>query len=42
MRQKAPEAIENFRLGSGFNIAMQDLDIRGSGNLLGANRRFYC
>jgi transcription-repair coupling factor (superfamily II helicase) len=30
------KAIEEFsELGSGFNIAMQDLDIRGSGNLLG-------
>jgi transcription-repair coupling factor (superfamily II helicase) len=25
-------------LGSGFNIAMQDLDIRGAGNLLGAEQ----
>ena len=32
-------AIEEFSdLGSGFNIAMQDLDIRGSGNLLGAEQ----
>ena len=32
-------AIEEFSdLGSGFNIAMQDLDIRGAGNLLGPNR----
>jgi len=30
------EAMEMFtELGSGFNIAMQDLDIRGAGNLLG-------
>jgi transcription-repair coupling factor (superfamily II helicase) len=30
------KAIEDFsELGSGFNIAMQDLDIRGAGNLLG-------
>ncbi len=30
------QAIEEFsELGSGFNIAMQDLDIRGAGNLLG-------
>jgi len=30
------KAIEDFSgLGSGFNIAMQDLDIRGAGNLLG-------
>ena len=32
-------AIEAFsELGSGFNIAMQDLDIRGAGNLLGAEQ----
>ena len=33
------QAIESFsELGSGFNIAMQDLDIRGAGNLLGAEQ----
>ncbi|UEA63340.1 transcription-repair coupling factor [Hoylesella buccalis] len=33
------EALETFsELGSGFNIAMQDLDIRGAGNLLGAEQ----
>ncbi len=33
------KAIEQFsELGSGFNIAMQDLDIRGSGNLLGGEQ----
>ena len=33
------QAIEQFSdLGSGFNIAMQDLDIRGAGNLLGAEQ----
>ncbi|MCR4560784.1 MAG: transcription-repair coupling factor [Bacteroidales bacterium] len=33
------KAIENFsELGSGFNIAMQDLDIRGAGNLLGGEQ----
>ena len=33
------KAIEDFStLGSGFNIAMQDLDIRGSGNLLGGEQ----
>ncbi len=33
------EALENFSdLGSGINIAMQDLDIRGAGNLLGAEQ----
>ncbi|MEG1936462.1 MAG: transcription-repair coupling factor [Rikenellaceae bacterium] len=32
-------AIEEFsELGSGFNIAMQDLDIRGAGNILGAEQ----
>jgi transcription-repair coupling factor (superfamily II helicase) len=33
------QAIENFaELGSGLHIAMQDLDIRGAGNLLGAEQ----
>jgi transcription-repair coupling factor (superfamily II helicase) len=33
------KAIDDFSdLGSGFNIAMQDLDIRGAGNLLGAEQ----
>ena len=33
------EALETFsELGSGFSIAMQDLDIRGVGNLLGAEQ----
>ena len=32
-------AIEEFsNLGSGFSIAMQDLDIRGAGNLMGAEQ----
>ena len=32
-------ALEAFsELGSGFNLAMQDLDIRGAGNLLGAEQ----
>jgi len=35
-RLKAIE--ENSELGSGFNISMQDLDIRGAGNLLGAEQ----
>lgn len=35
-RLKAIEAFSD--LGSGFNIAMQDLDIRGAGNLLGAEQ----
>ncbi len=35
--KKRLTAIENFvELGSGFNIALQDLDIRGAGDLLGA------
>ncbi|MBU9889867.1 MAG: transcription-repair coupling factor [Candidatus Omnitrophica bacterium] len=34
--QKRLQAIEKFtQLGSGFKIAMEDLDIRGAGNLLG-------
>ena len=37
--RRRPEALENFsELGSGFNLAMQDLDIRGAGNLLGAEQ----
>lgn len=37
--RKRLNAIEAFSdLGSGFNIAMQDLDIRGAGNLLGAEQ----
>ena len=33
------KAIEEYsELGSGFSIAMQDLDIRGAGNLLGAEQ----
>ena len=36
---KRLNAIEEFsELGSGFNVAMRDLDIRGSGNLLGAEQ----
>jgi len=35
-RLKAIE--ENGDLGSGFNIAMRDLDIRGAGNILGAEQ----
>lgn len=35
-RLKAIEAFSD--LGSGFNIAMQDLDIRGAGNLLGGEQ----
>ena len=37
--QKRLKAIEQFSdLGSGFSIAMRDLDIRGAGNLLGADQ----
>jgi transcription-repair coupling factor (superfamily II helicase) len=37
--RKRLKAIEEFAdLGSGFNIAMRDLDIRGAGNLLGAEQ----
>jgi transcription-repair coupling factor (superfamily II helicase) len=37
--QKRLRALEQFaELGSGFNIAMQDLDIRGAGNLLGSEQ----
>jgi transcription-repair coupling factor (superfamily II helicase) len=37
--KKRLRAIEEFsELGSGFNIAMRDLDIRGAGNLLGAEQ----
>lgn len=37
--QKRLRAIEQFsELGSGFNIAMRDLDIRGAGNLLGGEQ----
>ena len=33
------EALETFSdLGSGFNLSMQDLDMRGAGNLLGAEQ----
>ena len=37
--QKRLRALEEFSdLGSGINIAMRDLDIRGAGNLLGAEQ----
>lgn len=37
--KKRLHAIEEFsNLGSGFNIAMRDLDIRGAGNILGAEQ----
>src|SRR3712207_8606729 len=37
--EKRLKAIKDFtELGSGFKIAMRDLEIRGAGNLLGANQ----
>lgn len=37
--RKRLKAIEEFsEIGSGFNIAMRDLDIRGAGNLLGGEQ----
>ncbi len=37
--RKRLKTIEEFsELGSGFNIAMRDLDIRGAGNILGAEQ----
>ncbi len=37
--RKRLRAIEEFAdIGSGFNIAMRDLDIRGAGNILGAEQ----
>jgi transcription-repair coupling factor (superfamily II helicase) len=36
------QAIEEFtELGSGFNLAMRDMEIRGAGNLLGAEQSGY-
>ena len=37
-RQKLMALVEYSDLGSGFNIALQDLEIRGAGNLLGAEQ----
>ena len=40
--RKRLEAIEKFAyLGSGFHIAMQDLEIRGAGNILGVEQSGY-
>lgn len=37
--RKRLQAVEEFSsLGSGFNIALRDLDIRGAGNILGAEQ----
>ena len=37
-RRRVRAVEENSELGSGFNIAMYDLDIRGAGNILGAEQ----
>jgi transcription-repair coupling factor (superfamily II helicase) len=38
---KTNQALEQFsELGSGFNIAMKDLEIRGAGDLLGEQSGF--
>ncbi len=37
-RRRIKAIEENSELGSGFSIALQDLDIRGAGNLLGAEQ----
>ncbi len=37
-RRKLTALVEFTELGSGFNIALQDLEIRGAGNLLGAEQ----
>ncbi|MCD6366895.1 MAG: DEAD/DEAH box helicase, partial [Bacteroidales bacterium] len=37
-RRKLTTLVEFSELGSGFNIALQDLEIRGAGNLLGAEQ----
>ena len=33
---------QHTELGSGFNIAMKDLEIRGAGDLLGGEQSGYC
>lgn len=40
-RRRLNTLVEFSDLGSGFNIAMQDLDIRGAGDLLGAEQSGY-
>ncbi len=37
-RQRLKAIEEHSELGSGFNVAMRDLDIRGAGNLLGGEQ----
>ena len=40
--EKRLKAIERFaHLGSGFNLAMEDLEIRGAGNILGTQQHGY-
>jgi len=40
--RKRLEAIQRFTyLGSGFNLAMEDLEIRGAGNILGTEQHGY-
>lgn len=40
-RQRLETIAENTQLGSGFNIAMRDLEIRGAGDLLGTRQHGY-
>jgi transcription-repair coupling factor (superfamily II helicase) len=40
-RQRLETIAENTQLGSGFNIAMRDLEIRGAGDLLGTRQSGY-
>ncbi len=40
-KRRLETIVENTRLGSGFQIAMRDLEIRGAGNLLGAEQSGY-
>ena len=40
--RKRLEAIARFtHLGAGFNLAMEDLEIRGAGNILGTEQHGY-
>ena len=40
-RQRLGAMVEHVALGSGFRIAMEDLKIRGAGNLLGLEQSGY-
>jgi len=40
-RKRLTAIQEHSRLGSGFNIAMEDLEIRGAGNLLGVEQHGF-